>query len=85
MSLTFRDIVGTEPCIFQPEPTSDEGEMIGPAGIVHLPAKTDLPVNPELSSTADSFAAALNATGRKRIILEVITGADLFGRLLRGV
>jgi hypothetical protein len=50
-------------------PISEEGEIIDPGSIVTLPTKVDLPLIPEVTSPTDSFVVAVNASGRKWVIL----------------
>ena len=50
-------------------PISDEGENIDPGSIVTLPTKIDLPLIPEITSPTDPFVTAVNASGRKWVIL----------------
>ncbi len=50
-------------------PISDEGENVDPGSIVRLPTKIDLPLIPEVDSTTDPFVTAVNASGRKWVIL----------------
>ena len=50
-------------------PISDEGETIDPGSIVTLPTTVDLPLIPTVTSAIDPFVAAINASGRKWIIL----------------
>lgn len=50
-------------------PISEEGEIIDPGSIVTLPTKVDLPLIPEVASPADPFIVAINASGRKWVIL----------------
>ena len=50
-------------------PISEEGEIIDPGSIVTLPTKVDLPLIPEVASPTDPFLVAVNASGRKWVIL----------------
>ena len=50
-------------------PISEEGEIIDPGSIVTLPTKVDLPLIPEVASPTDPFLVAINASGRKWVIL----------------
>ena len=70
-------------------PISDEGEIIDPGSILVLPTKVDLPLIPEVTSFKDPFAASVNASGRKWIVLtdnagkpQLVLDADAY---LRGV
>ena len=68
-------------------PISDEGEMVDPGSIVSLPSRIDLPLIPEVTSPADPFVVAVNASGRKWVILaddggkpQLVLDADAFLR-----
>ncbi len=50
-------------------PIAEEGETIDPVSIIELPVKVDLPLIPEVKSVNDPFIAAINASGRKWVIL----------------
>ena len=50
-------------------PISDEGETVDPGSVVSLPTRIDLPLIPEVASPSDPFAIAVNASGRKWVIL----------------
>lgn len=50
-------------------PISEEGEIIDPGSIVTLPTTVDLPLIPEVASPTDPFLVAVNASGRKWVIL----------------
>ena len=50
-------------------PISEEGESVDPGSIVSLPCRIDLPLIPEVESPDDPFVAAVNASGRKWVIL----------------
>ena len=50
-------------------PISEEGEIIDPGSIVTLPTTVDLPLIPEVTSPTDPFLVAINASGRKWVIL----------------
>lgn len=50
-------------------PISDEGEDIDPGSIVRLPTRVDLPLIPDVESPTDPFVTAVNASGRKWVIL----------------
>lgn len=50
-------------------PISEEGEIVDPGSIVTLPTKVDLPLIPEVASPTDPFLVAVNASGRKWVIL----------------
>ena len=50
-------------------PISEEGETIDPGSIVTLPTTVDLPLIPEVATPADPFVTAVNASGRKWVIL----------------
>jgi hypothetical protein len=50
-------------------PISEEGEIVDPGSIVALPTKVDLPLIPEVASPTDPFLVAVNASGRKWVIL----------------
>ena len=50
-------------------PISDEGEIVDPTSIVSLPTKIDLPLIPEVESPGAPFVEAVNASGRKWVIL----------------
>ena len=70
-------------------PISEEGEIVDPGSIVNLPTKVDLPLIPDVASPSDPFAVAVNASGRKWVILpddagtpQLILDADAY---LRGV
>lgn len=56
-------------------PIADEGESVDPLSIVRLPVKVDLPLIPEVESTTDPFITAINASGKKWVILTDETGA----------
>ena len=56
-------------------PISDEGESIDPGSIVNLPTQVDLPVIPEVASVNDPFPSAVNASGKKWVILADDDGA----------
>lgn len=56
-------------------PIADEGETVDPLSIVRLPVKVDLPLIPEVESTTDPFITAINASGKKWVILTDETGA----------
>ena len=43
--------------------------MVDPGSIVKLPTRIDLPLIPEVHSPADPFAAAVNSSARKWVIL----------------
>ncbi len=58
-------------------PIADEGETVDPISIVSLPTKVDLPLIPEVESLADPFVAAVNASGRKWVILSDDAGKPL--------
>ncbi|MBT8079269.1 MAG: DUF21 domain-containing protein [Gammaproteobacteria bacterium] len=58
-------------------PISDEGEPIDPVSIVVLPTKVDLPLIPNLESASDEFVAAVNASGRKWVVLTNDNGEPL--------
>ena len=45
------------------------GEALDPASIITLPIKVDLPLIPDVESTSDPFIAAVNASGRKWVVL----------------
>ena len=73
-------------------PVSDEGETVDPGSIVKLPTKVDLPVIPEVTSPADPFAVAVNASGRKWVILadesgqpQLVLDADAYLRAVMSV
>ena len=50
-------------------PITEEGESVDPASIIELPVRIDLPLIPDVESTADPFVAAVNASGKKWVIL----------------
>ncbi len=50
-------------------PISEEGEIVDPGSIVTLPTKVDLPQIPEVAAPTDPFVVAINASGRKWVIL----------------
>lgn len=51
-------------------PISQEGEPVDPASVLELPVKIDLPIFPDLSNPGDdAFVRAVNASGRKWVIL----------------
>ena len=50
-------------------PIAEEGEALDPASIITLPIKVDLPLIPDVESTSDPFIAAVNASGRKWVVL----------------
>ena len=54
-------------------PIADEGESVDPRSIISLPTRVDLPILPEVNSTADEFVQSVNASGHKWVIL---TGSD---------
>ena len=56
-------------------PIADEGESVDPLSIVRLPVKVDLPLIPEVELTTDPFITAINASGKKWVILTDETGA----------
>jgi hypothetical protein len=58
-------------------PIHEEGEAVDPASIVILPSTVDLPVLPEVKSITDPFAIAVNASGRKWVILTDTSGLPL--------
>jgi hypothetical protein len=55
----------------------EEGESVDPTSIISLPTKVDLPVLPTVSSLSDPFASAVNASGRKWVILTNESGLPL--------
>ncbi len=55
-------------------PIADEGENVDPSSILSLPARVDLPLIPEVDSATHPFAAAVNASSRKWVILTDETG-----------
>ncbi len=68
-------------------PIADEGENVDPRSILSLPARVDLPLIPEVDSAEHPFAAAVNASGRKWVILtdnsgkpQLVLDADAFLR-----
>lgn len=70
-------------------PISDEGETVDPASIITLPARVDLPTIPDAKSPADPFARAVNASGKKWVILvdesgkpQLVLNADEYLRAL---
>ena len=70
-------------------PISDDGENVDPGSILILPTKVDLPLFPEVASADDPFVDAVNASGRKWVILadaignpQLVLDADAY---LRGV
>lgn len=50
-------------------PIAEEGEALDPDSIITLPIKVDLPLIPDVESTSDPFIAAVNASGRKWVVL----------------
>lgn len=58
-------------------PIVEEGESLDPASIITLPIKVDLPLIPDVESTSDPFAAAVNASGRKWVVLADDSGNPL--------
>ena len=70
-------------------PISDEGEVVDPGSIVSLPTQVDLPVIPAVSSVSDPFASAVNASGKKWVILadnggtpQLVLDADAYLRAI---
>ena len=58
-------------------PIVEEGEALDPASIITLPIKVDLPLIPDVESTSDPFVAAVNASGRKWVVLADNSGSPL--------
>ena len=58
-------------------PIVEEGESLDPASIITLPIKVDLPLIPDVESTNDPFVAAVNASGRKWVVLADDSGNPL--------
>ena len=58
-------------------PIAEEGESLDPASIITLPVKVDLPLIPDVESTSDPFVAAVNASGRKWVVLADDSGSPL--------
>ncbi|HKJ19191.1 MAG TPA: DUF21 domain-containing protein [Woeseiaceae bacterium] len=58
-------------------PIVEEGESLDPASIITLPIKVDLPLIPDVESTSDPFVAAVNASGRKWVVLADDSGSPL--------
>jgi hypothetical protein len=58
-------------------PIQEEGESIDPSSIISLPTKVDFPILPTVSSLSDPFASAVNASGRKWVILTNESGLPL--------
>ena len=58
-------------------PIAEEGESLDPASIITLPVKVDLPLIPDVESTSDPFVAAVNASGRKWVVLADNSGSPL--------
>ena len=58
-------------------PIAEEGEALDPASIITLPIKVDLPLIPDVESTSDPFIAAVNASGRKWVVLADDSGNPL--------
>lgn len=50
-------------------PVSDEGEAVDPGSIINLPTRIDLPLIPEVTSSADPFVSQINESGMKWVIL----------------
>lgn len=50
-------------------PILEEGEVIGPSSIIALPTKVDLPILPDVDSSADSLVHDVNASGKKWTII----------------
>lgn len=70
-------------------PISEEGEIVDPGSIVTLPTKVDLPLIPEVASPTDPFLVAVNASGRKWVILvdedgkpQLVLDADAYLRAI---
>lgn len=58
-------------------PIASEGEAVDPASIIALPTRIDLPLIPEVTSSADPFVARVNASGHKWVILTDEAGTPL--------
>ncbi|MDX1482222.1 MAG: DUF21 domain-containing protein [Woeseiaceae bacterium] len=70
-------------------PIADEGETVDPVSIVTLPTRIDLPIIPEATSPAEPFPTAVNASGKKWVILadeaetpQLVLNADEYLRAL---
>jgi hypothetical protein len=58
-------------------PIQDEGEPVDPASVITLPTKIDLPILPAVESRSDAFVEAVNASGKKWVILADAAGTPL--------
>ena len=57
---------------------TEEGEIIDPDSIIALPTKMDLPIIPEITSTADNeFLKLLNKSGHRWVVLTNTAGEPL--------
>lgn len=55
-------------------PILEEGEAIDPSSIVALPTKVDLPILPDVGSSADQFVRDVNTSGKKWTIITDMSG-----------